>query len=246
MFQITKTMKKALFVSALAAAVLAACQSPEAVTSPDVRTFGMKGDVKTVSYTIEDIELSEEPGYEPEYDLELSFDEQGRVTQDSYNNVYEYDAEGNFVRGSGKRTVMQRDAQGRVILYDNTILPEDGNYEESDFDHFIKIEIAYDAQGRMDLLDFEGPESISQTKYIYKDDQPYPSIEYYNTQYETFTEDGTLEYEYTAFDKKGNWTERTILSTTKEWDLEDEDSEVETSETRYRERRIITYWSDKN
>ena len=86
MFQITKTMKKALFVSALAAAVLAACQSPEVVTSPDVRTFGMKG----------------------------------------------------------------------------------------------------------------------------------------------------------------NWTERTILSTTKEWDLEDEDSEVEISETRYRERRIITYWSDKN
>jgi uncharacterized protein YcfL len=157
MFQITKTMKKALFVSALAAAVLAACQSPEAVTSPDVRTFGMKGDVKTVSYTIEDVELSEEPGYEPEYELELSFDEQGRVTLDNYNNVYEYDAEGNFVRGSGKRTVMQRDAQGRVILYDNTILPEDGNYEESDFDHFIKIEIAYDAQGRMDLLDFEGP-----------------------------------------------------------------------------------------
>ncbi len=52
-------MKKTFFVPALAAAALAACQSPEAATSPDVRTFGMKGDVKTVSYTIEDVELSE-------------------------------------------------------------------------------------------------------------------------------------------------------------------------------------------
>ena len=238
-------MRKVLFVSALAAAALAACQSPEADTSPDVRTFGLKGDVKTVSYTIEDVELTEEPGYEPEYELEFSFDEQGRVTLDNYNNVYEYDAEGNFVRGSGKRTVMQRDEQGRVILYDNTVLPEDGDYDDSDFDHFIKIAITYDGQGRMDLLDFEGSESMSQTKYIYKDDQPYPSMEYYDNQYESFKEDGTVEYEYTAFDKKGNWTERTFLSTTTVWDVEEE-GEAEKSEIRLRERRIITYWSDKN
>lgn len=238
-------MKKALFVSAWAAAALVACQSPEAVTSPDVRTFGMKGDVKTVSYTLEDVELSEEPDYEPEYELELTFDAQGRVTLDTYDNVYEYDAEGNFVRGSGKRTVMQRDEQGRLILYDNTILPEDGQYEDDDFDHLIKIGITYDDQGRMDLLDFEGPESMSQTKYIYKDDQPYPSMEYYDNQYETFKEDGTVEYEYTAFDKKGNWTERTLLTTTTVWDMEEE-GEAEKSEFRLRERRIITYWSDKN
>ena len=37
-------MKKALLVSAWSAAALMACQSPEAVTSPDVRTFGMKGE----------------------------------------------------------------------------------------------------------------------------------------------------------------------------------------------------------
>ncbi len=247
-------MKKAFFVSALAAAALAACQSPEAATSPDVRTFGMKGDVKTVSYTLEHLVPSEEPGAEPEYEVffedepVLAFDAQGRVTLDSFGYVYEYDADGNFVRGSSDKTVMQRDAQGRIILYDNTPHTEDDDdLSEIDFENFGRFEISYDAQGRPDMIDSDGWESTCQTKYIYEGDNPYPFRELYDLLYEGMEDDAAIEYEYTAFDKKGNWTERYHTSTIKtsaDWD--DEDAEPEIDESRYRERRTITYWSDKN
>ncbi|MBQ9660784.1 MAG: hypothetical protein IJV37_05915 [Bacteroidales bacterium] len=199
------------------AAALAACQSPEAATSPDVRAFGLTGDVKSVSYSLEHLVPSETPGTEPEY--EVFFEDE---------------------------PVLAFDAQGRIILYDN-ILPLDDHSgaEEIDYEHYVKLEISYDAQGRIDLMDSEGWESLCQTKYIYEGDRPYPFRELYDLQYEGMEDDGAIEYEYTAFDKKGNWTERFYTSTIKTTASWDEESGPDIHEDRYRERRVITYWSDK-
>ena len=245
-------MKKALFGLAVAAAALTGCWNAEVVTSPDVRTFGMAGDVKAVSYTLEQIIPSEEPGAGPEYDTlfvnepVLAFDAQGRVTLDGYDNVYEYDAEGNFVRGFNDKTVMQRDAQGRIVLYDNTISLDDESDAEIDYENYVKLEISYDAQGRPDMVDQEGWESMCQTKFVYEGDNAYPFRELYDLLYEGWEDDGAVEYEYTAFDEKGNWTERFYTSTIKTTASWDEEYEPEITEIRYRERRTITYWSDKH
>ena len=91
-------MKK-ISILALSAVVLFAACNPK-YNPNDARTFGLKGDVKEVRLSEE---VPSEPGDPMPEDgcfdqdqLEMTFDEQGRVTLDPYGNVYEYDGEGGF------------------------------------------------------------------------------------------------------------------------------------------------------
>ena len=86
---------------------------------------------------------------------------------------------------------------------------------------------------------------MTEYTYSYEGDNIYPSSCTFESSDEGWYSEGTITYEYFEFDKKGNWTERTLLTTTTVWNMEEE-GEAEKSEFRLRERRIITYWSDKN
>ena len=91
-------MKRLAYLLTMAAVALVSCQ-PADKSFPDVRSFGLSGDVKEVYASTMDPELEaegEDPMLEPEI-LEFSFDELGRVTEDNSGNSFEYDAQGNLV-----------------------------------------------------------------------------------------------------------------------------------------------------
>ncbi len=244
-------MKKSLLIVMMAGFALAACQKG-GNTSPDVRTFGFTGDVKEVFLSTMDPDLLEEDDVDPwleEEMLEFSFDAQGRVTEDDYGNVFEYDADGNL-DGSEHRRIT-RDGKGRFLSYVNEVLDDEGEFYDEDADVLDSCDItyAYDAKGRRVSEEYSGWEWGATYTYEYEGDAFYPSRVSYESYSEGWNDDGTITYEYLEFDDKGNWTVRNAhrVSNTYEepWE-EDMEPEIETEERTTREYHNITYWSDED
>lgn len=214
----------------------------------DARTFGMVGDVKEVrvSRALLSISSGEEIGdpWVDDDELEMTFDEEGRVTLDPYGDVYEYDERGYFIYG-GTDELIRDDDTGRIMSYDNTIYEEgDGEYPDYDIETYFRIRFEYDASGRPVIEEMYGWEWGTTYKNVFEGNKVYPASATFEGGYEGVEEEGTVKYDYSAFDRRGNWTERTVTTVTQSWE-EGREDEVETLTEERLERRTIKYWSDK-
>ena len=235
-------MKKLSILTLAALLVLAACQPKPA---QDRTTFGFQGDVKEVFLYVMD--LDEEETGNAEGTLEYTFDAQGRVTQDEYGHLYQYDAAGRLTNSRVPGTELLRDRKGRITFYDSTSF-EDWGEEDFDIMDFFRAQFSYDAQGRPVTEELNGWEWESTRTNSFDGDNVYPSSATFVSASEGWNEEGTITYIYTEFDAKGNWIERTVCTETKSWEEpweEDMEPEVETTTSEVRQRRVITYWSDE-
>lgn len=245
-------MKKSFLILSLAALVCAACQS--GTTCHDVTTFGLKGDVKEVwfsdaliaSSADEEAEEAGDPVFSDK-ELQMTFDAQGRVTLDENRNRYEYDADGQFVRGQLPQTTVERDDKGRIVTYDNTAF-DDWDSEDFDVYDFFVAHYTYDAQGRVVTEELGGWEWGTTYTYVYEGNNVYPSSASFEGGAEGWNEEGTITFEYSEFDANGNWTDRIVTTVNNGWEEpweEDMKPEVETVTYTHRQLREITYWTDK-
>ena len=234
----------------MAGFALVSCQTAQKTTSPDLRTFGMKGDVKNVFYSVLLLETSSEeeqgdPWLEQD-ELLMSFDRDGRVIRDENGNTYEYDDKGNFVEGLSDKTVLTRDDKGRIVHYDNT----DVDWESDDVDiyDFVNVVYTYDDKGRVATEENTGWEWMTTYTYHYDGDNIYPSSIDYESFIEAWVENGTITYDYLAFDAKGNWTERIIKDSSEGYEepWDDQEPEIEKSYQEVRQTLEIIYWSDED
>ena len=177
------------------------------------------------------------------FDIE-EFDEEGRVTLDPYGDVYEYDERGYFIYG-GTDELIRDDDTGRIMSYDNTIYEEgDGEYPDYDIETYFRIRFEYDAAGRPVTEEMYGWEWGTTYTNVFEGKKVYPASATFEGGYEGIEEKGTVKYDYSAFDRRGNWTERTVTTVTQSWE-EGREDEVETLTEERLERRTIKYWSDK-
>ena len=240
-------MKQISILALAALTVFAACNPKH--DSNDVRTFGMTGDVKEVRFSEEMLESSSAEAAEHFWadkdKLEMTFDEQGRITLDSYGTVSQYDESGVFVPEAGSTAVMSRDAKGRIEAYDNTCL-DDVDFSHYDSSKYYKASYEYDAKGRPVRGEFAGWEWGETRTYQYDGARVYPSVIIKEGGSEGWNEKTTVTYEYTEFDARGNWTERFVTRQTDGWEACEEgvEPEVETTVVKIREIRTITYWSE--
>jgi len=243
-------MKK-ISILALSAVVLFAACTPK-YNPNDARTFGLKGDVKEVRLSeavpSEPGDPSSEDCWLDQDQLEMTFDAQGRVTLDPYGNVYEYDEEGHFLGGQVPNTEVVRDTDGRLVSYDNTAFDD---FEDVRFDigTFSITRYTYDAKGRPATADINGWEWGTVYTYTYDGSKVYPASATFEGVSEGWLEAGTVGYEYTKFDARGNWTERKVSQMTRNWELPWEGNPnppVDTSYVDMRQIRVIKYWSDKD
>lgn len=245
-------MKKTI-LSLGAILALVACQPKGSgnYNPNDARTFGLTGDVKTVMHSsalksVDGEAVEDDDAWLGVDELALAFDEAGRVLKDAYGDPYEYDADGNFVRGYNDKTTMERDEKGRLAEYDNATLDydDDLDYEDLNIEEVFHVRFSYDAQGRPAEIETGGWEWMSTEHYVFEGKNVYPASYTFETFEEGYVEDGTVTYTYTEFDSKGNWTERTVTTNTRLYE-EDLEEEAENSSRVVVERRAITYWSDK-
>ena len=236
-------MKKSFLL--LAVLALAACQ-PKSNEPSDALSFGLLGDVKevyvtqaTLSTTQEDMEISDEPGVER---LEFTFDANGRITLDTFGDVYVYDENGAFIAGCSEQTELERDELGRLVRYDNTNLDWD-EFEDLDIEHFFTYTFGYDDQHRVITEEIGGWEWFDTYHYTYDGKKVYPASATLDSGVEGWSEEGTIQFEYTAFDAKGNWTERIQTITIKGYEYDDEEN-AETWTDVIKQNRRFVYWSE--
>ena len=224
----------------------AAPQAQDSKYNPaDGRTFGVVGPVKEVrlSKALLSTTSTEEQG-DPwlESDaLEMTFDECGRVTKDGLGGcVYVYDQEGNFIKGFSEKTLMSRDAEGRIVSYINTNV-EGQEYSDIDFEHYISKSFEYDDLGRVAKATYSGWEWMMDYTFEYFGGNVYPKVMKYSGPAESLEIEGTVTYEYDKFDQYGNWLERHVT-----WDevIRDcgDEGQPEKSQDVYLERRTIIYY----
>ena len=244
-------MKKTILTLGAILALVACGQQENGNYNPsDALSFGMTGDVKTVRLSRELVSRDDESDFDDPMlevdELSLAFDETGRVLKDIYGDPYEYDADGKFVRGYSDKTTMARDDKGRLQEYDNATLDyeDDFDYEDLNIEEVFHYEFTYDAQGRVASSELGGWEWMTTYTYAYDGKKPYPASATYETFEEGYVEDGTITYEYTKFDAKGNWTERTVTDASRLYE-EGFEEDAENSTLVTREYRTIDYWSDK-
>lgn len=236
-------MKKLFLL--LAVLATASCQTKQNGAS-DALSFGLLGDVKEVyvtrtvlSTTDEEVELTDEPGAER---LEFTYDADGRITLDTYGNVYAYDADGNFVKGTCDSTTMERDGKGRLMKYDNTNMAWD-EFSDLDIEHFFEYEFGYDDQNRVNREEIGGWEWTETYYYTYDGKKVYPASATFESYSEGWCEEGTIQFEYTALDDKGNWTERIETITLTGYEDGDKDNATTTTEVIKQNRRFV-YWAE--
>lgn len=241
-------MKK-ISILALSAAFLFAACAPK-YNPNDARTFGLAGDVKEVHFSEEMLESSSEEVaahfWADKDKLEMTFDEKGRITLDAYGTVYKYDEAGVFVSDDVPEAVMSRDTRGRIEAYDHTSL-DDVDFTHYDISKFYKYSYTYDAKGRPATAERGGWEWGENCTYSYDGAKVYPATVVKEGGSEGWNEKTTLTYDYTAFDARGNWTERFLTRVTEGWEEpweEGAEPQVDTTTVKIREIRTITYWSD--
>lgn len=238
-------MKRFFLLSLVAAAVLVSCDRTAKMPS-DVLTFGLKGDVKEVRYSLLAVSnsLDEDQGdpWLEQDELLLSFDEQGRVTRDDYGNIYAYDADGSYDGPYAQYTEVVRDASGRLKSFDNTAVPEE-DFDDFDLMSYCSVTYDYDAQGRVATETYSGWEWGTTTNYTYEGNNIWPSKATLSSYDEGLNESTEVTYKYLEFDAKGNWTLREVTTVTESYEEGFEDQkETYTSVTH--EYHTISYWSD--
>jgi len=202
-------------------------------TPTDVHTFGMKGRVKEVRLSVADLlSANEEDSWLEDNKLEMTFDEDGRVTLDFYENVYEYDETGKFLKGVTDYAAIERDKEGRIVKYSQVKDEED----DAQFTYNIK----YDEKGRMAEVNLLLWESTYTEKMSYTGDNPYFDKIVMKGDDQGDTYNAVTSYEYTKFDEQGNWTERTCTIESKTTD--EEGNEIDSSTQKTRQTRVITYY----
>ena len=205
--------------------------APNPDDTPDRRTFGLVGNVKEVHRSVSD--LSEENKGAPIIkDHMMTFDEQGRVTLDFYENAYVYDTKGNFIKGDKEYTKMERDENGRIKYYETRLDDEDPDC--------YRYTYKYDAKGRPTMINLQLWEGEYTDKLSYTDDNIYPDkiVTEGGEQGEDYTIVTT--YEYKAFDKYGNWTERECLTESRI--ISEGDDSITQESTYTLEKRVIMYY----
>lgn len=240
-------MKRFWLLSLAAVTVLAAC-TRTGKTSPDARTYGLKGDVKEVRYSLLAVSnsLDEDQGdpWLEQDELLLSFDEQGRVTRDDYGNIYAYDADGSYDGPYAQYTEVVRDASGRLKSFNNTAIPEE-KFDDFDIMGYCDVTYDYDAKGRVVTETYYGWEWGMTSTYTYDGNHPWPAKVSQTGYDEGYNESNEISYKYFEFDARGNWTKREVTAVSESYEEGAED-EKETYTTVTQEIRTITYWSDKN
>ena len=202
-------------------------------TPTDVRCFGLLGNVKEVRLSIREYSGdSENDFWESKDSLQLAFDENGRIVRDNYENIYQYDDKGNFVKGLTEKSKMKRDEKGRVVEYMNWMDEED--------DQGFTITFEYDAQNRMSKVNIGGWEWTTVQTFTYTDDHIYPDRENSEAEDEGDHYSTVITYTYKKFDDKGNWTEREARSVAKH--TIDDEPEGEPTVLRRIEQRKIEYY----
>ena len=231
-------------------------QAPEAEPAPaenskynptDARTFGLVGPVQEVrlSKALLSTTSTEEQGdpWLEKDELEMTFDENGRVTLDGLAGCkYVYDENGNFIKGFSDKTELKRDDNGRIVSYVNTNV-EGQDYSNINFDEYLSKTFDYDELGRVVKATYSGWEWMTDYAYEYFGGNVYPTKATYESTAESLVIKGTVTYTYKEYDQYGNWTERQVV-----WEEETRDcggaGDPEISKNEYLERRVITYYQE--
>lgn len=213
----------------------------------DARTFGVVGPVQEVRLyrALLSTTSTEEQGdsWLVSDEVEMSFDEYGRVTKDGYDGCpYVYDENGNFIRGFSDKTELKRDDKGRIVSYVNTNI-EGKDYSEIDFDHYLAKSFEYDELNRVSKSEHSGWEWMYTETYTYFGGNVYPSSSVLESTAESLVIEGTTTYEYIKFDQYGNWTERKATTHTVTRDCGGA-GEPETEDNKYLERRTFKFYSE--
>lgn len=206
----------------------------------DALMMGLKGNVQKVVlqfYPAVENNGKITIGGDMYYEVETAFNERGQVTKDEWKNVYEYDENGNFIKGNSMYTALKRDKEGRLIQYKDEV--PNGEYNEDN----MTLNLAYDTKGRLQKIEYSGCYEGYKECRFYQNNNLYPS-KISLSSYEEAGGGGEEEqvYTYRHFDDMGNWTERVIVCTAsevEEYDYEDDDL---TSENIFIEKRVITYY----
>ena len=177
-------------------------------TAVDVKAFGFIGPVKEAfssEYDVKDFDADKlEPEGEPrntnQSEQGYAFNKAGQITIDPWGGIYEYDADGQFVRGITAKTKMKRDDKQRVVFYRQA--------NDEDDDAMFKNEFVYDEQGRLKKVSVTFWESSQEEEFFYEGDNIYPSRREYSAEEEGTEWKSSTEYIYTKFDDRGNWIER--------------------------------------
>lgn len=207
---------------------------------PDIFGFGLLGPVKevvTTMYTATDngderLLIGEVVDGSTST---ISFDAKGRVTEDPFGGIYVYDADGKFVKGASRMSIMKRDDQERVVNYQTKQDDED--------DAMFRNDYTYDTAGRLVKVNQLFWESTEQSTFVYDGDEIYPSKRLFDNYDEGLHTVSETTYHYTQFDDHGNWTERELRYQGSE---SEEGGEGSSSVTRFNgamiEKRTITYY----
>ncbi len=166
---------------------------------PDRLTFGLVGDVKEVQISITDNsdDMVDDPINEEQV---MTFDKEGRVTRDIHDCEYVYDTQGRFIKGEKEYTKMVRDKKGRIKSYETRLDDEDAECYCYTYE--------YDLNGRPTTIGLQLWEGVYTHTFTYSGNNIYPDklVVEGDEQGDHYTIVTT--YEYKAFDKYGNWTER--------------------------------------
>lgn len=201
-------------------------------TPIDVKSLGLVGNVKKVTVTVSDLTSEGEINPWEDHTQSLEFDENGRVLKDRFDNLYEYDDKGNFIKGVSEKSKMRRDEKGRVIFYEN--------WKDEEDDGGFTININYDENDRMTKVTIVGWEASVDQIYTYSDDHIYPDSGNWEAEDEGDHYSTVMTYTYKKFDSHGNWTEREIHTVSKHTNVDE--PEVDTEDTKSIERREIVYY----
>lgn len=204
----------------------------EVNTHADVRSFGLLGNVKDVTVTVSEISSEGDVTTWEDSTQYMKFDGNGRVLKDRYDNLYQYDDQGNFIFGLTEKSKMKRDGNGRIVFYENRMDEED--------DMGFTMNFEYDENDRIAKVTTVGWESTFEQTFTYNDDHVYPDRVNLESEDEGDHYSTVMTYTYKQFDSNGNWTEREINTVSKHT-IEDE-PEVETNEFKSIEKRVIRYY----
>lgn len=207
----------------------------------DALTFGLKGHVQQA--TTQSFLTYEEGGELKRGGLntiaKMAFDPWGHVTRDEWENEYGYDAEGNYYRGNHTYTIIKRGKSGQLIKY----IDEE---PKTDNESNCTFTFVYDKNGRLNTVTQCGWTSNWSETYYYESGNIYPSNITKSADYEGGgASKSSINYQYSHFDEKGNWTERLCICSEEET-IDDSESldgqRTQINETIFIEERTITYY----
>ena len=205
----------------------------EASSTPiDVKSFGLVGNVKKVTVMVSELESGKELAPWEDHTQSLEFDESGRVVKDLFDNLYQYDEKGNFIKGVSEKSKMRRDEKGRIVFYEN--------WRDNEDDQGYTINIEYDGSDRMAKVAMQGWEATVDRIYTYSDDHVYPDRANWEASDEGDHYSTVMDYTYKKFDSLGNWTEREVHTVAKHTNVDSPDAEIDDNITI--ERREIVYY----